>query len=266
MNIERVKEIITNLYLATGADHFFEQPLIGIASADDHLFVQYKKIIGDFHWTPDEALQKVFPEAKARSVIAWILPINQKARVTNRDMKDSPSLEWAKVRSFGELANEQMRIQTAKTLDAYGFPSIAPQLLQQKLGYNFKELGYSSHWSERHAAFVAGLGTFGLSATLITKAGVAMRIGTVITSLELPADKREYGDDPYAWCTECGTCISRCPANAIGKKPEDRDKKECCRYLFESIPKNRHKKYGWIDFELGCGLCQTGVPCENKIP
>lgn len=266
LNLEKVKEIILNLYKATGADRFFERPIIGIASAYDPLFTQYKKIIGIYHWTPDEALKLEHPQTTAHSVIAWVLPIIEKARVNNRSMKDHPSHEWAEVRSFGELANEQMRLQTAKMLDSFGFPSSVPQLQQRKMGYKFRELGYSSHWSERHAAFAAGLGTFGLSAGLITNAGVAMRLGTVVTSLELPANKRPYGEDPYAWCTKCGDCIDRCPAKAISKKPEERNKKACCEFIFEKIPGNRQEEYGWLDYELGCGLCQTGVSCENIIP
>jgi epoxyqueuosine reductase len=264
INLEKVKKIILNLYHSTGADVFFDKPIIGVASADDPLFTKFKTIIGSYHWTPDEALKYEYPDETAKSVIIWVLPVNEKARKDNRKEKEFPSREWAKVRSFGELANDQMRIHVPKMLNAYGYPSEAPHLLQKKKGYNFKELGYSSLWSERHAAFVAGLGTFGLSSGLITKAGVAMRLGTVITTLTLPAGKRSYGDDPYAWCTLCGSCIKRCPAHAIGKDPKDRNKKACCEHIFEKAIVNRHEKYGWLDLELGCGMCQTKVPCEFK--
>lgn len=266
MDQGKLKDIIIHLYHATGADHFFTNPLIGYPSSNDELFYQFKNIIGNYHWTPDEAIHGEYPQASAKSVIVWILPVNKQARVTNRDMIDKPSMGWAMTRSFGELANEQMRLQTAKILNEYGYPTVAPHMLQKKLGYNFKELGYSSLWSERHAAFVAGLGTFGLSAGLITKAGVAIRIGTVVTSLEVLADKREYGNDPYCWCTRCGDCNSRCPASAIGINPEDRNKQACYKHLFETIAVNRHINYGWMDYELGCGMCQSGVSCEYCIP
>jgi epoxyqueuosine reductase QueG len=36
---------------------------------------------------------------------------------------------------------------------------------------------FSSNWSERHAAYTAGLGTFGLCDGLITPLGKAMRVG-----------------------------------------------------------------------------------------
>lgn len=263
---EKLTGIIDNLYEATGAIHYFDKPLIGIASATDPLFHRFKSIIGTFHWTPDEALKLEYPESTARSVIAWILPIGEKARAGNRRMTDGPSREWARVRSFGELCNEQLRLQVAGMLRHYGYPSVVPQLLQRKTGYKFRDLGYASHWSERHAAFVAGLGTFGLSSGLITEKGVAMRVGTVVTSLELPAGKRPYGDDPYAWCNSCGACSDRCPAKAIGKSPDERNKKACCDFIFEETVKNRAEKFGWLEYELGCGLCQAGVPCECRRP
>ena len=42
-----------------------------------------------------------------------------------------------------------------------------------------EKYGMASCWSERHAAFVSGLGTFGLCDGLITPVGKAMRCGSV---------------------------------------------------------------------------------------
>jgi len=42
-----------------------------------------------------------------------------------------------------------------------------------------EKYGYASSWSERHIAYVAGLGTFGFCDDLITPVGKAMRaLGT----------------------------------------------------------------------------------------
>ena len=268
MNIDDnyVRASVARLFASTGADRFFDQPIVGLAAAEDPLFASFKAVIGEHHWTPEEALRKDFPEAAARSVIAWVLPLREEARAGNRAEASGPSLEWAQARSFGELANEQMRSQLSRVLTELGYPASAPHLTQRKLGYHYRELGFSSHWSERHAAFAAGLGTFSLSASLISRAGSAIRIGTVVTSLSLPADEREYGEDPYAWCTMCGECAARCPARAVGPEPADRDKAGCDGHLTREIPRDRIARFGWLDLELGCGLCQTGVPCESKRP
>ncbi len=255
----KIEEIVRTLYFATGAELFFEPPEVGVADAADPFFQRFKTIIGDFHWTPEEVVPG------ARSVICWALPIQKDARETNRPETARPSVLWARSRSYGELANEEMRTQLCRHLEAAGYAAAAPHLVQMKKGLKvFEE--YTSCFSERHASFVAGLGTFGLSAGLIGRRGVAARYGVVVTTLELPPDKRAYGDDPFAWCSRCGACIRRCPAGAIGKEIADRDKKGCADYQLAHVVPNRLQNYGWETWNLGCGLCQTAVPCEHQIP
>ncbi len=268
MNRIELETMVKNLHRRTGADRFFEEPSVHVASAADPFFLKFKEIIGAFHWTPNEVLKRVYPEAEAKSVIVWVLPVNRSARETNAAEQARPSIEWAAVRSFGEMLNEEMRTQAARLLTQGGHPTITPHLEQQKVypapGWDIKN--FTSSWSERHVAFVAGAGTFGLSASLITEHGTAMRLGSIVTTLELPPDARSYGDDPFAWCTRCGVCIRRCPAHAVGKEFSDRDKPACANYAVHEINPEREQNYGWVDRALGCALCQTAVPCEFRRP
>ena len=265
-NRQEVAGMLERLYRATGAENFFDPPLIGVASAADPWFERYKELIGDFHWTPQEALESAVPGSAARSVIVWVLPVRENIRRENRRESARPAVSWAAMRSFGELANEKMREQLCRVLAQRGFHAAAPHLEQTRRGYDIVKMNFSSHWSERHAAFVAGLGTFGLSAGLITERGVAVRIGSVVTDWALPAVSRPYGDDPFAWCSRCGACARRCPAGAIGMRIGDRDKPKCGAYIVAHVMPDREKHYGWMDYSLGCGLCQTGVPCEFRRP
>ena len=153
-----------------------------------------------------------------------------------------------------------------RLLEEEGYHAAAPHLEQLKRGFDIVKMNFTSHWSERHVAFVAGLGTFGLSAGLITERGIAMRVGSVVTDLELPPTPRSYGDDPFAWCTRCGACERRCPAHAIGKTNAERDKPRCAAYIVNHVSPDRGSRYGWYDLALGCGLCQTAVPCEFHRP
>jgi epoxyqueuosine reductase QueG len=118
-------------------------------------------------------------------------------------------------------------------------------------------------------AFVAGLGTFGISGGLITRRGIAHRLGSVVTSLALPPTRRPYGDDPFAWCLRsargtCGVCIERCPAGSIGPGVRERDKGACAAHAGR-VGREGRAIYGW-DGVYGCGLCQTDVPCESRNP
>jgi epoxyqueuosine reductase len=115
---------------------------------------------------------------------------------------------------------------------------------------------FTSNWSERHVAFVCGLGTFGLSKGLITPKGVAGRFASIITELYLPPDKREY-EDIYEYCSMCGKCAKNCPANAITIENGKNDY-ACFAFLKKTSEKYKPR--------YGCGKCQVGVPCESRIP
>lgn len=118
------------------------------------------------------------------------------------------------------------------------------------------EYTFGSNWSERHAAYVCGLGTFGLSKGLITEKGMAGRFASIIIDTEMIPDKRAYAGI-YDYCTMCGACVRRCPAGAISK--ENGKNHNICNEWLQKMGKKYAPRYG-------CGLCQTKVPCESRIP
>jgi epoxyqueuosine reductase QueG len=248
----------------------FERPMVGVARASDPLFAQLKEVIGEFHWTPAEALARADGTAEARSVICWVLPVARQARQANRTQQERPSREWARVRTFGEQVNDRLRRKMVTWLKGLGHAASAPAVDPGNRIRRDDRAGFASQWSERHAAFVAGLGTFGLHGSLITPKGCAHRLGSVVTSLAIEATPRAYGDDPFAWCLReakgtCGACIDRCPAGSVGRRPEARDKDACRRHAVERIGDWGRGEFGW-DGVYGCGLCMTGVPCEESCP
>ena len=95
------------------------------------------------------------------------------------------------------------------------------------------QYGLASTWSERHAAYAAGLGTFGLCDGLITPLGKAVRCGSVIARIPIQPSSRPY-QDHHAYCLFyskgiCGKCIDRCPVGAITK--DGHDKSKCQHYV-----------------------------------
>ena len=115
---------------------------------------------------------------------------------------------------------------------------------------------FNSNWSERHVAHACGLGTFGLSAGLITAKGLAGRFGSLLTSLRLAPDARPY-QSYNAYCSRCGACAKRCPAAAISL--EKGKEHTICSPLVDKSMEPFRPRYG-------CGKCQVGVPCEKRIP
>ncbi len=248
----------------------YEEPLVGFASGGNPVFGEYKAIIGDFHLVPREALAKHAEETghdgnlDSVSVISWILPIARKTRLSNRPRELVPSFRWALTRHHGQIFNEQLAKEVVSLLGERGYMAVAPSMSSFFQRHTIAS-GPASNWSERHIAYAAGLGTFGLSDGFITPKGVAMRCGSVVTNLKLPATERRYHNHtancPFFGDGSCGECMERCPAGAITR--HGHDKLKCREYLREETGRwNKRYEVG----EVGCGLCQTKVPCEEMIP
>ncbi|HET6421429.1 MAG TPA: epoxyqueuosine reductase [Geobacteraceae bacterium] len=251
-----------------GKQRYFDEPLVGFAAADDPLFDKFRKIIGEFHMTPAEIMENTYGPGvgEAKTVICWILPITGKTRESNRKAEKLPSREWALTRAHGEAFNTQLRIFLVDLLRFAGAQAVAPLISGMWRPVRDPRVGMASTWSERHAAYAAGLGTFSLNDGFITDRGIAHRCGSVITDAEIPPTARSCAD-PWSNCLyfrkgECGHCIRRCPAGAISREGHDKDK--CQAYVYGELRRSAGELYGVM--ETGCGLCQTGVPCESRVP
>ena len=248
----------------------WDEPLVGFAAGDDPLWRECKDHIGEFFWTPQEIFNLTYPQAPAPAeelgVVVWILPQTAATRSDNAGQEVYPAQRWAHALDFGEKFNRTLRQTVAATLNVQGVQAVAPMLsphwdVRESAGY-----GRSSNWSERHAAYIAGLGTFGLCDGLITAKGKAMRAGSAVARLPLEPTPRPYSGI-HDYCLfhsqgNCGKCMARCPMKALG--PEGHDKKKCFRHVKGSCTEFTLENYGFkID---ACGLCQVGVPCMDHIP
>ena len=252
-----------------GRDKAWADPLVGFSRGDDPIYRSYKEHVGAFHWTPLELFAVAFPQievtADELTVISWILPHTEQTKESLRRETAQPSESWARARIFGEEVNVKLREHVAATFRAAGVDAVAPMLLPQWKMTMSERFGYASTWSERHAAHASGLGTFSLCDVLITPRGKAMRCGSVVARLQIPPTPRPYSDY-RAYCLffsqgSCGKCIERCPAGAVSKSGHDKSK--CMAYLQVT----RTYVTSHFGFEgYGCGFCQSGVPCESRIP
>ncbi len=248
----------------------WETPVVGFSRGDDPLWEQLKRDIGPFYWTPIEIYRQTFLEDDAEpedlTVIAWILPQTETTKKESRKRKRFPSERWARSRKFGEEFNVKLREYLVNEFKECGIRAVAPQLSPLWSMEVSEKYGLSSKWSERHAAYVSGLGTFGLCDGLITEVGKAIRCGSVVAKTTLPPTPRPYKSH-REYCLffskgACSACIKRCPAGAISEKGHD--KKKCQEYVDFKTREYINKNYGFDAY--GCGLCQVGVPCESKIP
>ena len=241
----------------------YDEPLIGFASADDALFEEYKKpeVIGPWHMSPKEWL------SGANCVVSIFYPFSEDVRSAHRQSRETIAFEWLWARVEGQALLDSMMKQAVQELEAMGIravvPAIDPRFKAMQGGKGgiqgyaeINESSFGSTWSERHAAYACGLGTFGLSKGIITEKGMAGRFASIILDLEIEADERPY-TDIYEYCSKCGACIRRCPVGAISLE-KGKDHNICGPWVDQS-KETYAPRYG-------CGLCQTAVPCEYGIP
>jgi ferredoxin len=259
-------------------EHMWDEPLVGFSDGDDPLFLDYKKIIGDFHMTPREALEMnlkkkalgYYNPSKV-GVISYFLPSTEPTRLSMHKETEICSLRWNRTRWFGQECNFRLQRHLVAMLEDMGYHAIAPE---QEAWFEVKRDvpgAPASRWSQRHVAYVAGLGTFSLNDSFITAKGSAGRMGSVVCDVPIVPTSRNIKDYRenclFAREGTCGMCIRRCPAGAITESGHDKAK--CSAYLNSGMPKlikeqGRTEKF--VGGYVGCGFCQTGVPCEGRIP
>jgi epoxyqueuosine reductase QueG len=234
-----------------------EPPLIAFASADDPLFLKLREpgVIGEHFLLPTDWVPG------ARTVISLFFPWTDRVKAANRIDPTWPAKEWLHGRIEGIKCKEALCEVLSGLLNKHNFLSVAP-LTDPRFSTQSpitddpsKQDHYTSNWSERHVAFVAGLGTFGLQRGLITAKGAAGALGSIVTTMEFEPTQRPY-TGIYEYCTRCGICATRCPVGAISL--EGGKQHPPCAARLAKVRAKEHPRYG-------CGKCYGG-PCESRIP
>ena len=237
----------------------FEEPLVGFARADDPIFKTYQQegIIGPWHMLPQEWLPG------AVSVLSMFFPFTEEVKEGERSAPPcETSAQWLHGRIEGQNYLAGLFKEMSRRLTEAGVENCVPCVDPRfKVGRGFPVPGYDvrtygSNWSERHAAYACGLGTFGLCKGIITEKGMAGRFGSIILKTEVEVEPRPY-TGVYDYCIRCGACAQRCPAQAVDMV-EGKNHDKCAARLDQSE----------IDYapRYGCGKCQTAVPCESRNP
>ena len=258
-NVLRPTDKVLPEYVGTA---LFEAPLVGFGAADDTLFAKFKEpgVIGPWHMSPKEWL----PDAE--TVVSFFFPTNREVRESNRTAHRHASDLWAYARIEGQAYIAAFMEAVACWFRDNGYdacvPSSDPRWQKMFAGKGIEgypeitDASFGSRWSERHAAYVCGLGTFGLSKGLITEKGMAGRFASIIVSAVFGPTVRNY-TEIYDYCIKCGVCAKNCPAKAISLKHGKNNLK--CHLHVQAMKKKYSPRYG-------CGKCQVGVPCEFRKP
>jgi epoxyqueuosine reductase QueG len=193
-------------------------------------------------WIPEEFWpQSIYPEAKTVIVIGLpvSLPIVETAPSiyyhelykTVNSMLDSKACELANFlveKGYGAIYLPR---------DAYGDIKI---LIDKPFAF----------FSHKHAAYLAGLGSFGHNNVLLTpQYGPRVRFTSIFTTAEIEPDPIKSKD----LCIHCLLCVKNCPAGAIletGDFPPPVDKKLCAIRSVELRD----------EYRSPCGICIKVCP------
>lgn len=176
-------------------------PLVGYADAMHPYIQSLRDVISPTHGMPQDVMED------ASIIVTYFVPFTRELARTNQRKGHLASPEWARTYEetntmFGELNQFIVDFLTEQGYHA-AVSSRAGTFDQQEL---------ISDWSQRHIAYAAGLGTFGMNNMLITRKGCCGRYSTVVTNLDVtPGKPLEEELCLYRKNGTCGKCIAWSP-------------------------------------------------------
>lgn len=222
--------------LVTGKCRDLDIPLVGFASADrwdEPLFEP---------WVPEAFRPRaIVPETNTVIVIG--LPVSLPV------LESAPSIWYHEhYRTINSLL-DGAAYRIAAVLTREGSPSVP----LPRDGYGsvsvLKECPVA-FFSHRHAAFLAGLGNFGVNNMVLTpEYGPRIRFTSILTTAEIASDPLRR--EPL--CTRCGRCADACPVHALagGEYPAALTDKKGCAIRSEALAKR---------YIAPCGICIRVCP------
>jgi epoxyqueuosine reductase QueG len=216
----------------------YRSPLVAFARADDPRFDELQTVVPG-HLHPRDLLPG------AHSVCAFFIPFSKHVVAANAG-GDLASEVWARayVETNALLADICARLVIELVERGIRAAWEPPT-------HNFDPVRLTSAWSHKSVGVIVGLGPLGHHHMLITEAGCAGRLGSVVlgTGIRLPLRKDVDGSF-CAFGRGCRACIRRCPVGALTEAGLDRAR--CYARCLENNA--RHPQ--WLADV--CGKCATG--------
>ena len=211
-------------------------PLVGFASADS-----WNEPVFDL-WVPEQFRPRaIYPETNTVIVIG--IPVSLPV------LETSPSIFYHELYKTVNTLLDLSSYRISIMLNELGYPSIA----LPRDGYGsisvLKE-NPAAFFSHRHAAFLAGLGNFGVNNMILTPGyGPRVRFTSIFTNAKIRGG--EIMHTPL--CTRCMRCVTICPVNALQEEdyPAGITDKKTCTSRSEDLSKH---------YISPCGFCIKVCP------
>jgi epoxyqueuosine reductase len=222
----------------------YREPLVAFAAAGDPGFAALRQVVDPAHMLPEDLLPN------ARSVVSFFVPFDPQVLNANARDRTVVAREWAVAY---EETNDLIDHTTQRLIERLAERGV--RAAAEGATHNFDPERMVSWWSHKSVAVVTGLGSFGLHHMIITDAGCAGRLGSLVLDADLPP-RGKPGKERclYLHDGSCEVCVDRCPVGALNTENEI-DKRRCW---------HRCQDVGATFEALGspgvCGKCAIG-PC-----
>ena len=241
-----IRQQISDDVLSRNSRGFYRPPLVGFSAADDPLYRRIKSVVGPWHKYPQEVLPA------AVTVVSFFIPYTKKVVDSNRRSWPQPGRYWVEAYHACNCLIDDISHRVAKLLRRQGFQAKPMASIN-----DFDPVNIVASWSHRSAAYIAGLGSFGLNRMLITEKGCAGRFGSVLTSARIaPTPRSAPRYCPAVAGGACDFCIKNCPIQALSSDPtQDLQRRACYDQCL--LPSPYRPEGASADC---CGKCAVG-PC-----
>ena len=243
---DKIWQLVEQYCRDTDRTVIWKRPIVRFADAAHPGFLQLRQIVTPEHHVPQDYL----PEAK--NVLSWFWPFLPELGAENAE-GDLSTASWAdaylKTNEMAAWINEQLT-----------------EFIQQEIGAAaaiVRDAGMigmdnpRSRWSQRHVAYLAGHGTFGINNMLISDVGSVGRYFSLVTAMDIEPDQ-PVREERCLWKQDgsCGLCVKRCVAGALTETGFDRFR--CLEQCLVNM-----ERYPGADV---CGKCTVELPCSYEIP
>ncbi len=197
----------------------------------------------------------IMPDGK--SVLSFGIPVQQTILDT------APSIYYNKLYGVINQKLDSIAQRIVMELEIMGYNAIfIPR--DGYHGVKGLEKEPTAFFSHKHAAYLAGLGNFGVNNTILSeKYGPRIRFTSVITDAILPYD------DPCdkEICIKCMRCAKSCPSNAIGSDvyPNSRMDKIACTKNSIVLAKQGISPCGKCIAVCPVGKKKIATPAEEAV-
>lgn len=244
---EKIQKLVADFLIEYqkehGDMHIWRTPLVGYADPYHPYLRNLNNIVYEGHRMPEEFLPDV------TAVLCVFVPFTREVEESNHFSKsNAPSKVWAEAYDASFKMFDALGEYLVDEIGKLGYKAVIPT------GVGMLSELLRSNWSQRHIAYTAGLGTFGINNMLITKEGCCGRYFNMVTNLPMKTGKPlEKEMCLYKQNGSCKVCVEHCTAGALTTEGFDRFK---CNKVLEGNLK--------VAGEEVCGKCVTEIPCAFR--